>query len=84
MSNHPDVIVIGAGAAVPTAATALVRAGLACFFAGEATDFCGHSGTVHGAIASGQRAADEIIKGAARRTFAAGRAVRKTKLTASK
>lgn len=31
------------------------------FFAGEATDFSGHHGTVHGAIASGYRAADEII-----------------------
>jgi monoamine oxidase len=32
------------------------------FFAGEATNTEGHSGTVHGAIASGIRAADEIIK----------------------
>ena len=31
------------------------------FFAGEATDFSGHSGTVHGAIASGQRAAIELL-----------------------
>jgi monoamine oxidase len=31
------------------------------FFAGEATDTSGHNGTVHGAIASGQRAAREII-----------------------
>ena len=31
------------------------------FFAGEATDFNGHNGTVHGAIASGQRAATELI-----------------------
>jgi monoamine oxidase len=31
------------------------------FFAGEATDVSGHNGTVHGAIASGNRAADEII-----------------------
>lgn len=30
------------------------------FFAGEATDVTGHNGTVHGAIASGYRAADEI------------------------
>ena len=30
------------------------------FFAGEATDTAGHNGTVHGAIASGKRAADEI------------------------
>ncbi len=32
------------------------------FFAGEATDTSGHNGTVHGAIASGQRAAQEILK----------------------
>jgi monoamine oxidase len=31
------------------------------FFAGEATDTTGHNGTVHGAVASGQRAAREII-----------------------
>jgi monoamine oxidase len=30
------------------------------FFAGEATDTTGHNGTVHGAIASGLRAAHEI------------------------
>ena len=33
------------------------------FFAGEATDTSGHNGTVHGAIASGRRAAKEIIHG---------------------
>ena len=33
------------------------------FFAGEATDISGHNGTVHGAIASGQRAADEMFHG---------------------
>jgi monoamine oxidase len=32
------------------------------FFAGEATDVSGHNGTVHGAIASGQRAAREILQ----------------------
>lgn len=32
------------------------------FFAGEATDFRGHHGTVHGAIASGHRAADEMLQ----------------------
>jgi monoamine oxidase len=32
------------------------------FFAGEATDTTGHNGTVHAAIASGYRAADEIVK----------------------
>lgn len=31
------------------------------FFAGEATDTSGNNGTVHGAIASGYRAAQEII-----------------------
>ena len=32
------------------------------FFAGEATDITGHNGTVHGAIASGHRAAAEILR----------------------
>ena len=32
------------------------------FFAGEATDVTGHNGTVHGAIASGERAAREILQ----------------------
>lgn len=31
------------------------------FFAGEHTDTTGHNGTVHGAIASGQRAAKELL-----------------------
>ena len=31
------------------------------FFAGEATDFSGHNGTVHGALASGERAAQEAL-----------------------
>ncbi len=31
------------------------------FFAGEATDISGHNGTVHGAIATGKRAAAEIL-----------------------
>lgn len=35
------------------------------FFAGEATDTAGHNGTVHAAIASGYRAANEILKAAA-------------------
>jgi monoamine oxidase len=34
------------------------------FFAGEATDLSGHNGTVHGAIASGRRAAAEVAKSA--------------------
>lgn len=33
------------------------------FFAGEATNTDGHSGTVHGAIATGRRAVEEILKG---------------------
>jgi monoamine oxidase len=33
------------------------------FFAGEATDITGNNGTVHGAIASGERAAKEILRG---------------------
>lgn len=33
------------------------------FFAGEATNFQGHNGTVHGAISSGKRVAAEILKG---------------------
>ena len=32
------------------------------FFAGEATDVSGHNGTVHGAIASGRRATQEILR----------------------
>ena len=32
------------------------------FFAGEATDITGYNGTVHGAMASGQRAAREILR----------------------
>jgi len=35
------------------------------FFAGEATDIGGHNGTVHGAIASGRRAATEIAQAVA-------------------
>ena len=31
------------------------------FFAGEATDFHGYNGTVHGALASGWRAAEEVL-----------------------
>jgi len=32
------------------------------FFAGEATNAQGHSGTVHGALATGIRAAREVIE----------------------
>jgi monoamine oxidase len=35
------------------------------FFAGEATNTDGHTGTVHGAIATGRRAAREILEGLA-------------------
>jgi monoamine oxidase len=34
------------------------------FFAGEATNFAGHNGTVHGAMASGSRAAQEVVNAA--------------------
>lgn len=40
------------------------------FFAGEATDTSGHNGTVHGAIASGQRAAREILDSVQKRVRA--------------
>jgi monoamine oxidase len=36
--------------------------GSTLFFAGEATNYRGHSGTVHGAIASGYRAAEEVLR----------------------
>jgi monoamine oxidase len=32
------------------------------FFAGEATNFEGHNGTVNGAISSGQRVAEEVLR----------------------
>lgn len=35
------------------------------YFAGEATDFTGRNGTVHGAMASGYRAAREVLQSAA-------------------
>jgi len=34
------------------------------FFAGEATDTAGHSGTVHGAMGTGWRAAAEVLRSA--------------------
>jgi monoamine oxidase len=43
------------------ARTLAAAVGNTLFFAGEATDFSGHNGTVHGAIASGQRAANELL-----------------------
>jgi monoamine oxidase len=57
---YSSVLVGGAGApgelGQPLAGT--------LFFAGEATDVGGHNGTVHGAIASGRRAAREIATAA--------------------
>jgi monoamine oxidase len=47
------------GAHLPEALAAPV--GEALFFAGEATDTAGQSGTVHGALASGARAANELL-----------------------
>jgi monoamine oxidase len=32
------------------------------FFAGEATELAGHQATVHGALFTGQRAADEVLR----------------------
>jgi monoamine oxidase len=43
------------------ARTLAAPVGNTLFFAGEATDFSGQNGTVHGAIASGQRAANELL-----------------------
>jgi monoamine oxidase len=42
------------------------------FFAGEATDTSGHNGTVHGAIASGHRAALDILKSQVEATVRSG------------
>jgi monoamine oxidase len=49
------------------------------FFAGEATSLDGHNGTVHGAIASGNRAAVEIIHVAGTEASGAKREARKSK-----
>ena len=49
---------VGADAAQKALASPLENT---LFFAGEATDTTGHNGTVHGAIASGKRAAREIL-----------------------
>jgi len=40
--------------------------GSTLFFAGEATDYTGHNGTVHGAIRSGRRAAKELLEASGR------------------
>jgi monoamine oxidase len=57
---YSSVLVGGAGA--PRALGEPLAGTL--FFAGEATDLGGHNGTVHGAIASGRRAAREIVTAA--------------------
>ncbi len=63
---HADAFSRGAYSYVPARALP-VRAALAepisgtLYFAGEATDLSGHSATVHGAIATGQRAARQIL-----------------------
>jgi len=53
---------VGADGAQRTLAAPLENS---LFFAGEATEVSGHNGTVHGAIASGYRAATEILQGLA-------------------
>ncbi|MBV9302381.1 MAG: FAD-dependent oxidoreductase [Acidobacteriaceae bacterium] len=66
---HGDAFAQGAYSYVPAGALA-ARKKLAepvcetLYFAGEATDLNGHSATVHGAIASGKRAARECIASA--------------------
>ena len=63
---HADPFARGAYSYVPAGAMA-ARRQLAVpvedtlFFAGEATELNGHSATVHGAIASGRRAAQQVI-----------------------
>jgi len=63
---HADPFSRGAYSYVPARALPS-RAALAepvsetLYFAGEATDLAGHSATVHGAIATGQRAARQIL-----------------------
>ncbi len=64
---HGDPFSRGAYSYVPAGALP-ARAALAepvantLFFAGEATELHGHSATVHGAIATGKRAAHQILK----------------------
>jgi monoamine oxidase len=58
----------GAYSSVPVGALPAVETlGRPCaetlYFAGEATDTTGHTGTVHGALASGLRAARQILAG---------------------
>ena len=61
-----DPFSLGAYSYVPvgamTASTALAQpVANTLFFAGEATDTDGDSGTIHGAIATGIRAAEELM-----------------------
>ncbi|HEU5101409.1 MAG TPA: NAD(P)/FAD-dependent oxidoreductase [Roseiflexaceae bacterium] len=63
---HADAFARGAYSYVPVNGLDAVRALAApvegtLFFAGEATNSEGHTGTVHGAIATGRRAAREIL-----------------------
>lgn len=63
---HRDPFAYGAYSYVPAGALPerkrlAQRVEETLYFAGEATDLNGHSGTVHGAIASGKRAARECI-----------------------
>ena len=60
------------GGAKATAALAKSH-GSAVFFAGEATDVNGATGTVHGAIASGRRAAREVLSRLSRSRTASAR-----------
>ena len=49
------------------------------YFAGEATNFEGYGGTVHGAIATGHRAAREVLQSAGMETGAQAKAARPAK-----
>jgi len=70
-----DAFSMGAYSYTPAGATEAARElGQAVeetlFFAGEATDTDGNQGTVHGAIASGTRAAQEILRFSRTKAFA--------------
>ena len=63
---HADPFARGAYSYVPAGALAFRKtlaspAEQTLYFAGEATDLGGHSATVHGAIASGRRAAAQVL-----------------------
>ena len=65
--GHSDPFARDAYSYVAVGGTEVVRALAApveetLFFAGEATNSDGHTGTVHGAIASGRGAAHEILR----------------------